>query len=239
MEIGVLFDSYDAVAQRLAEQFELQGFVTALNEPYSGLKGMMTVARRHGTAHGVIYLELELRQDLIDNRDKGSRRRSKGAQGAPRTSNPRTAPVRVRPRIPQSCANVIFLSPPTPGRNRRNGGLRREQPVRPRRLPIIGITAADSRPKTTPCLIPARVIAGQKMQKTSNAHCEERHVVGHETELCSHRWIPPGVATEDRNPTPVQSAQPGETFEKRRLARTVGTHQSDHLSRAEAPSHRR
>ncbi len=66
MEIGVLYDNYDAVAERLADAFREQGFVTALNEPYSGRTGLIFAANRHGREHGVIYIELEIRQDLID-----------------------------------------------------------------------------------------------------------------------------------------------------------------------------
>lgn len=70
MEIGVLFDDFEAVAARLAGNFEKAGFVTALNAPYSGREGLMFAAARHGIAHGVIYLELEIRQDLIDTAQK-------------------------------------------------------------------------------------------------------------------------------------------------------------------------
>jgi len=70
MELGILFDDYGAVAERLKENFEEAGFATALNEPYSGREGLMFAAAQHGLAHGVIYLELEIRQDLIDTTQK-------------------------------------------------------------------------------------------------------------------------------------------------------------------------
>lgn len=70
MEVGILFDDFEPVAARLAGNFELAGFPTALNEPYSGREGLMFAAARHGIAHGVIYLELEIRQDLIDTVQK-------------------------------------------------------------------------------------------------------------------------------------------------------------------------
>ncbi|MCO4761040.1 MAG: N-formylglutamate amidohydrolase [Myxococcales bacterium] len=70
MEIGVLYDNYDAVAERLADNFTAEGFVTALNEPYSGRTGLIFAANRHGREHGVIYIELEIRQDLIDTPEK-------------------------------------------------------------------------------------------------------------------------------------------------------------------------
>ncbi len=65
MEAGVLFDRYPALAKRFAEHLREQGMRTALNEPYSGLAGMMSAAARHGENNGVIYLQLELRQDLV------------------------------------------------------------------------------------------------------------------------------------------------------------------------------
>jgi len=37
----------------------------AENEPYSGYAGLIYATRRHGRAHGVVYLELEVRNDLI------------------------------------------------------------------------------------------------------------------------------------------------------------------------------
>lgn len=66
MEIGVLFDTYEDRARRLADALADVGFAVALNEPYSGLEGLIYAARRHGRAHGVVYLEIEVGQDLID-----------------------------------------------------------------------------------------------------------------------------------------------------------------------------
>jgi predicted N-formylglutamate amidohydrolase len=65
MEVGVLYDDHHAVAARLADALEREGFATAHNEPYSGLAGLIYSARRHGRAHGVVYLELEVRNDAI------------------------------------------------------------------------------------------------------------------------------------------------------------------------------
>ncbi len=70
MEIGVLYDRFDPVAERFAVHLRDQGFITALNEPYSGKDGQIFSAQHHGHRHGVIYLELEIRQDLIDTPDK-------------------------------------------------------------------------------------------------------------------------------------------------------------------------
>jgi predicted N-formylglutamate amidohydrolase len=66
MEVGVLFDVHHEPAWRLEGALAEQGFATALNAPYSGLDGLIYSARRHGRSHGFVYLELEVRQDLID-----------------------------------------------------------------------------------------------------------------------------------------------------------------------------
>jgi predicted N-formylglutamate amidohydrolase len=65
MEVGVLFDDHEEHALRLLDALAREGFAAAENEPYSGLAGLIYSARRHGRAHGVVYLELEVRNDLI------------------------------------------------------------------------------------------------------------------------------------------------------------------------------
>jgi predicted N-formylglutamate amidohydrolase len=70
MEVGVLFDAFDEEAWRLEGALAAEGFACALNAPYSGKDGLIYSARRHGRAHGLVYLELEVRQDLIDSRAK-------------------------------------------------------------------------------------------------------------------------------------------------------------------------
>lgn len=65
MELGVLFDSYEPVARRFAGHLTEEGFKVALNKPYSGRDGLIYSVYRHGTEHGVVYLELEVRQDLL------------------------------------------------------------------------------------------------------------------------------------------------------------------------------
>jgi len=66
MEIGILFDRYEDMAEDLAEELTGVGFRTALNEPYSGFEELIYSVSRHGNAYRVPYLELEVRQDLID-----------------------------------------------------------------------------------------------------------------------------------------------------------------------------
>jgi predicted N-formylglutamate amidohydrolase len=70
MEVGVLFDAFDEHAWRLEGALAAEGFAAMLNAPYSGFDGLIYSARRHGRAHGLVYLELEVRQDLIDTREK-------------------------------------------------------------------------------------------------------------------------------------------------------------------------
>lgn len=64
MEVGVLFDREETLAESLAETLRAEGFVVAMNEPYSGKEGLMYAAERHAGAHGKHALELEVRQDL-------------------------------------------------------------------------------------------------------------------------------------------------------------------------------
>ena len=66
MEVGVLFDVYHELAWRLEGALAEQGFAAVLNAPYSGLDGLIYSAQRHGRSHGLAYLEMEVRQDLID-----------------------------------------------------------------------------------------------------------------------------------------------------------------------------
>jgi predicted N-formylglutamate amidohydrolase len=65
MEMGILFDRYEPIAHRFAGHLRNVGFKTALNEPYSGKDGMMYAMSLHGQRHNVVYLELEVRQDLL------------------------------------------------------------------------------------------------------------------------------------------------------------------------------
>lgn len=66
LQAGVLFDDHPTLALALMNALRLQALDTRLNEPYSGMQGMIHSVSLHGHAHGVRYLELELRNDLID-----------------------------------------------------------------------------------------------------------------------------------------------------------------------------
>jgi predicted N-formylglutamate amidohydrolase len=70
MEIGVLFDAHEELARRVANALADEGFAVAENEPYSGMAGLIYAAQRHGRTHGVVYLELEVRNDLIATPDR-------------------------------------------------------------------------------------------------------------------------------------------------------------------------
>jgi len=83
MEVGILFDDYDEDAWHLQEALIREGFDCALNAPYSGKgpDGLIYSAQRHGRALGVKYLELEIRQDLIDTDTKADEVASRLARG--------------------------------------------------------------------------------------------------------------------------------------------------------------
>lgn len=68
-DIGVLFDSFAADAERLGDALEGDGLRVRYNEPYSGLDGLIFSARTHGTAHDIRYLEIEINNALIDRAD--------------------------------------------------------------------------------------------------------------------------------------------------------------------------
>lgn len=64
MEVGVLFDTQDDLAEAMGDAIQAAGFITAMNEPYSGKAGLIHAAEHHAQAHGRRALELEVRQDL-------------------------------------------------------------------------------------------------------------------------------------------------------------------------------
>ncbi|MCA9605070.1 MAG: N-formylglutamate amidohydrolase [Myxococcales bacterium] len=67
LEVGVLFDREEALAHRMAAALADAGMRVALNEPYSGLNGMMYSVDHHAQKHGRRGVELEVRQDLAVN----------------------------------------------------------------------------------------------------------------------------------------------------------------------------
>jgi len=73
VELGVLFDEEERLAESLQKAFVDAGFVALLNEPYSGKFGLMYAVDRHAKQHRRRALELEVRQDLAC--DPAARRR--------------------------------------------------------------------------------------------------------------------------------------------------------------------
>jgi predicted N-formylglutamate amidohydrolase len=69
LEMGVLFNDHEDLAVGLADDLSARGWRTGLNEPWSGRAGLIYSAERHGRTHGLPYLELEVRQDLIADPD--------------------------------------------------------------------------------------------------------------------------------------------------------------------------
>jgi len=63
MEVGVLFDEEEALAEELRAVLDAAGFIVAMNEPWSGKDGLIYSAERHARAHGRRALEIEARQD--------------------------------------------------------------------------------------------------------------------------------------------------------------------------------
>lgn len=64
-DVGVLFDDFDEAALRLADLLRHGGLAVRMNEPYSGLQGLIYSAQRHGRRHGVPYLEIEVNNGLL------------------------------------------------------------------------------------------------------------------------------------------------------------------------------
>ncbi len=64
-DIGVLFDTCAAEAQRLADGLTRNGLRVRYNQPYSGLDGLIFSAREHGLTHGLRYLEVEVNNGLL------------------------------------------------------------------------------------------------------------------------------------------------------------------------------
>jgi predicted N-formylglutamate amidohydrolase len=63
VELGVLFDREEDLAERFRAALAATGLDVRMNEPYTG-RGLMYSADRHARAHGRRAIEIELRQDL-------------------------------------------------------------------------------------------------------------------------------------------------------------------------------
>ena len=69
MEIGVLFDEAEEEGRAVAERLRADGFVTALNEPWSGKSGLIYSPDRHAKKFGLTALEFEVRYDVLGDDD--------------------------------------------------------------------------------------------------------------------------------------------------------------------------
>ncbi|MBK7579275.1 MAG: N-formylglutamate amidohydrolase [Myxococcales bacterium] len=64
VEVGVLFDRDEQLAESARIELAKTGLVVRMNEPYSGRAGLIFSAEWHAQEHGRRALELEVRQDL-------------------------------------------------------------------------------------------------------------------------------------------------------------------------------
>jgi predicted N-formylglutamate amidohydrolase len=64
-DVGVLFDELADLASAFASHLTTAGFAVRMNEPYSGLDGLIFSARAHGRRHRRSYLELEINNRLL------------------------------------------------------------------------------------------------------------------------------------------------------------------------------
>lgn len=67
-QIGVLFREHDVLGRALARRIRTEGLSVRLNQPYSGIDGLMYSAERHGSHHRLPCLELEINQALFAKR---------------------------------------------------------------------------------------------------------------------------------------------------------------------------
>jgi len=64
-DVGVLFDDHEEVADELAALLRREGVSVRMNEPYSGLEGLIYSANRHGRRHSRRYVEIEINNGLL------------------------------------------------------------------------------------------------------------------------------------------------------------------------------
>jgi predicted N-formylglutamate amidohydrolase len=68
-DAGVLFDDFEELAICLARGLGESGLAVRMNEPYSGLDGLIFSARHHGRRNEIPYLEIEVNNRLLRNPD--------------------------------------------------------------------------------------------------------------------------------------------------------------------------
>ncbi len=64
-DIGILYGVQGSYGRRLARSLRRLGFSVAMNRPYSGRRGVIYAAARHGANYFIPYLELEINQALL------------------------------------------------------------------------------------------------------------------------------------------------------------------------------
>jgi len=69
-DAGVLFDDFEGLAASLARELVHAGFAVRMNEPYSGLDGLIFSARHHGRINDIPYLEIEVNNQLLRTSDE-------------------------------------------------------------------------------------------------------------------------------------------------------------------------
>lgn len=69
-DAGVLFDDFEDLASGLARGLAKAGLTVRMNEPYSGLDGLIFSAREHGRRNAIPYLEIEVNNRLLRNPDE-------------------------------------------------------------------------------------------------------------------------------------------------------------------------
>jgi len=72
-DVGVLYERHGDLARCVARGLRHAGLIVRYNQPYSGMKGMMYSADRHGSHHGLPCLELEVNQRLFARRTDATR----------------------------------------------------------------------------------------------------------------------------------------------------------------------
>lgn len=72
-DLGVLFDAHDELAHEVGQRLYHEGHRVRYNEPYSGYDGLIFSARNHGEKNGIVYLELEINQSLIESVEGAAR----------------------------------------------------------------------------------------------------------------------------------------------------------------------
>ncbi len=65
-DAGVLYEHHRGLAHRLGRVLRDDGLSVRYNQPYSGMKGMMYTADRHGSHHRLACLEIEINQRLFE-----------------------------------------------------------------------------------------------------------------------------------------------------------------------------